>query len=53
LVGDGELVVELAPAVAVREQHGRLTPGERRRVLALVQARRGRLLRRWRTIYGR
>ena len=52
-VGDGEVVVDLEPAVAVREEHGRLTVAERRRVLALVQARRGRLLRRWRRIHGR
>ena len=52
-VGDGEIVVELEPAVAVREEHGRLTVAERRRVLALVRARRGRLLRRWRRIHGR
>ena len=51
--GDGEIVVEPEPAVAVREEHGRLTVAERRRVLALVQARHGRLLRRWRRIHGR
>jgi hypothetical protein len=51
-VGAGQLVVLLEP-VTVRETHGRVTASERRRVLALVQARRGRLLRRWGEIHGR
>jgi len=52
-VGDGQIVVLLEPGVAVRETHGRVTAAEQRRVLALVEARRGRLLRRWREIHGR
>jgi hypothetical protein len=50
-VGDGEVLVLLAPEVRERERRGRVPAQEARRVLALVRANRGFLLAEWRRHY--
>jgi hypothetical protein len=49
-VGAGEAVVELEPQVALRQAHG-LSAQEQRRVLSLVEVRRGQLSRAWRRLH--